>query len=194
MTSWSIFGPRIQGRACGRCRFCCKTVPVRSHQLDKPGGIRCQHLRSTGCGIYQRRPDPCAAWNCTWLYQPAAAILKRPDIGGYAVDPMPQEILINGEPIMTIQVWVDPDRREAYRAPELRAYLEAVAADTRMPAIVRWPNGRPQEDQDATILFAPCLTDGEGWQEVTSGMLSKEDFAELQDQASGGRIPSSRDL
>jgi hypothetical protein len=30
---------------------------------------------------------------------------------------------------------------EAHRAPELRAYLALVAERTRMPAIVRWPDG-----------------------------------------------------
>lgn len=173
MKGWSIFGPAIQGRACGGCGFCCTTVPVRAVPLlDKAGGVKCQHRRSTGCSIYSSRPDPCAAWNCTWLYQPAASGLKRPDIGGYAVDPMPQQILLNGEPIHVVQVWCDPARRDAHRAPELRAYLDVIGRDTRMPAIVRWPNGQPQEDQEATVLFAPSLTGGDWW-EQSSAMLSE---------------------
>jgi Pyruvate/2-oxoacid:ferredoxin oxidoreductase delta subunit len=88
-TSWSIFGPPRAGRTCGSCKYCCIVVPVQDPGvLMKPGGVRCEHLKGRGCGIYKDRPNSCATWSCTWLYQPEAAILRRPDLSGYAVDPI----------------------------------------------------------------------------------------------------------
>lgn len=168
---WSLFGPTLNGRKCGHCNFCCIVVPVEQ-PLNKPGGVRCSYLKHKGCSIYAQRPDVCAAWKCAWLYQPEAKILQRPDLSGYAVDCALHEILVNGEPIQVIQVWVDPARREAHRAPELRAYLALMAEKLKLPAIVRWPDATAQEGQSAMVLFAPCMTETAEWGEVTSEMIS----------------------
>jgi len=176
---WSIFGRRQAGRQCGHCNFCCIVVPVES-PLDKPGGVRCVHLKHKGCGIYKQRPDVCAAWNCAWLYQPEAQILKRPDLSGYAVDCCLHDIFINGQLVKVIQVWVDPDRRDAHRAPELRAYLAEMARLHRLPAIVRWPKaGIDQSEDEATVLFAPILS-GEDWVEITSTMIPRHEMERLK--------------
>jgi hypothetical protein len=186
MTPWTIFGPPVHGRACGHCKFCCVVVPVEM-PLNKPAGVKCQHLRASGCSIYAARPDVCRYWSCAWLYQPDASILRRPDISGYAVDCMPQEILINHEPVRVIQVWVDPHRKDAHRAPELRAFLDKAGRDHRMPAIVRWPNGEAQEGQDAMVLFPPSLTDDGEWWEKTSEMISTDELkAKIAKHRQGG--------
>lgn len=180
---WQIFGEPRAGRACGKCSFCCVVVPVEL-PLNKPGGVKCQFLAHKGCAIYARRPAPCWAWSCVWLHQPEAAMLIRPDISGYAVDPMPQEVLYDHKPRFTIQVWVDPARRDAHRAPELRAYLALMAEKHRMPAIVRWPDGKDQTGQDAMILFAPCLNTDNEWAERTNAMLDTDKFNALRKAAS----------
>lgn len=179
---WSIFGPKQPGRACGHCNFCCIVVPVEK-PLNKPAGVRCVHLRHKGCSIYKQRPDVCAAWSCAWLYQPEAKILRRPDNSGYAVDCCLQEILINELPVHVIQVWIDPARREAHKAPELRAYLAEMAKRHRLPAIVRWPDAKAQEGETATVLFAPCLTDNGDWAEVSSGMIPQAELARKLERA-----------
>ena len=177
---WSIFGPRQPGRACGHCNFCCIVVPVET-PLNKPGGVRCVHLKHKGCSIYKQRPDVCAAWSCAWLYQPEAKILKRPDISGYAVDCSLHEIFINQQLIHVIQVWVDPGRRNAHKAAELRAYLAEMARIHRLPAIVRWPDGKAQEGEEAMVLFAPILSGGD-WVEVTSDMIPRAEMDRLREE------------
>lgn len=141
------------------------------------------HLKHKGCSIYKQRPDVCAAWKCAWLYQPEAKILKRPDHGGYAVDCCLQEILINEHPVHVIQVWIDPHRRDAHKAPELRAYLGEMARVHRLPAIIRWPDGKAQEGEQAMVLFAPCQTDDGQWAEVASGMIPHEELARKLERA-----------
>lgn len=182
---WSMFGPTLPGRACGHCTFCCIVVPVEK-PLNKPGGVRCVHLKHKGCSIYKQRPDVCAAWKCAWLYQPEAKILRRPDNAGYAVDCCLHEIFINEQLFHVIQVWVDPARRDAHRAPELRAYLALMAAKHGLPAIIRWPMaGKDQSADEATVLFAPCMTDTGEWGEVTSNMIPRHEIERLKEERRG---------
>lgn len=174
-----MFGPTQAGRACGHCNFCCIVVPVEK-PLDKPGGVRCVHLKHKGCSIYAQRPEVCAAWKCAWLYQPEAKILRRPDLSGYAVDCCLHEIFINEQLVHVIQVWVDPDRPNAHKAPELRAYLDYQARTNKLPAIVRWPDGKQQDGEIATVLFAPCLTNTGQWEEVSSAMIPQAEMERLK--------------
>ncbi len=177
MSGWSIFGQPVRGRSCGSCTFCCTMVPV-DLPLNKPAGVACQHLCSKGCKIYAARPDPCKYWNCTWLYQPETADMRRPDKAGYVIDPMFQEILIDHQPCNVLQVWVDPARPEAHRDPALRAYLALMADRHRMPAVVRWAHPGGQEGADAMVLVAPCLSGDGEWIERHSAMISEADIAE----------------
>ena len=49
---------------CGKCTVCCTTLMVP--ELNKPAGVRCEHLTSQGCGIYDQRPDSCRVFDCGW--------------------------------------------------------------------------------------------------------------------------------
>lgn len=175
-----MFGPTLPGKACGHCNFCCIVVPVEK-PLNKPGGVRCVHLKHKGCSIYKQRPDVCAAWKCAWLYQPEAKILRRPDNGGYAIDCALHQIFINKELIWVIQVWVDPARPLAHRAPELRAYLAEMARLHNLPAIVRWPDGKSQDGEDATVLFPPIMTGDGKWAELTSAMIPHTEMDRMKE-------------
>lgn len=54
------------GRACDGCTMCCKLLGVP--ELQKPMGVSCPHvINGRGCGIYERRPHPCRAFECLWL-------------------------------------------------------------------------------------------------------------------------------
>ena len=172
---WSIFGEPLHGRACRSCQFCCTHVPVEE-PLNKLAGERCKHQCSKGCAIYANRPDPCKAWSCVWLFHEDAAAMKRPDISGYAIDLMPQTILIDDEPVDAIQVWVDAARPDSHRDPALRDFLAKAAKKYRLPAIVRWSDGLAQAGREAMVLVAPLLNDTNGWIENRSPMLSTEDM------------------
>jgi hypothetical protein len=37
------------------------------HELEKDAWQACKHLRSSGCGIYARRPASCRNFACQWL-------------------------------------------------------------------------------------------------------------------------------
>ena len=52
-------------RQCGTCQACCTVCPVEP--LEKPLMQRCEHQCPQGCAIYQDRPEPCAAYQCSWL-------------------------------------------------------------------------------------------------------------------------------
>lgn len=46
--------------------MCCKLLAVQ--ELGKEMGEPCPHtLKGRGCGIYERRPQSCRAFNCLWL-------------------------------------------------------------------------------------------------------------------------------
>jgi hypothetical protein len=72
-----------QSRSCGGCTACCQALAV--FPLQKPTGIKCEHVTPTGCGIYNNRQDPkyvdCHAFHCLWL-QGWATEADRPDILG----------------------------------------------------------------------------------------------------------------
>ena len=54
-----------RSRVCGPCSACCQAIAV--HELEKTAWQTCAHLRSTGCGIYARRPESCRSFACQWL-------------------------------------------------------------------------------------------------------------------------------
>jgi hypothetical protein len=77
--------------------------------------------------------------------------VRRPDLAGYAIDPMLDTILIDGEPREVIQVWCDPARRDAHRDPALRAWLAAMYERFRLLTIVRWGS------KDGVFLAPPHM-------------------------------------
>ncbi len=183
LPAWDIIGAPFSGRSCGSCTACCTQVPVRLEDgAIKPANIRCRHLRaSKRCSVYAARPLDCRAWSCRWLFDRDAEGLRRPDRGGYIVDPMLDTILLNSEPVSTLQVWVDPRRRDAHRSPELRLYLADVADRLGVPAIVRWAS------DEGMVLFAPGLIGNAGWVERRSDPVTEQLLEAKLAQAEPGR-------
>ncbi len=148
-------------RACGDCTLCCRLVPVS--ELRKPAGRRCTHQSSKGCGIYAARPDECQAWRCQWLEGSTGAI-RRPDRSHYAIDPVPDVIIITQEGgerrMAAVQVWCDPMHREAHRDTALRDYIAALD----VPALVRF------DGTNAVVLLPPTLTMDGRWAEVETNL------------------------
>lgn len=177
--AFQIYGLPIKNRACGSCTLCCTLVPVDLHEGHKDGGVKCRHVCSRGCRIYKTRPDPCQYWSCRWLFDPDAAGLKRPDISGYIVDSMLDTIVANDQPVKVLQIWMDPVRPDAHRAPELRAYLELMGAKFGTPAIVRWGKG------EGLFVVPPSLSSEGDWLEMC-GILESEEHLNRRIVAAGG--------
>lgn len=170
-TGWVLFGDPVRGRSCGSCTACCFQLPspLPTAPGHKEANTRCEWQCSKGCRHYERRPRACQFWSCAWLIHENTAELRRPDRSGYIVDPNPDHVLANGEPLSVVQVWIDPARPDAHRAPELRAYLLRLAEEHGMAALIRF------NSRDGFTLFAPPLTrDGE-WHEARdeAGVISQ---------------------
>jgi hypothetical protein len=149
-------------RRCGNCTLCCKLTPVV--ELHKRGGQRCQHQRmGKGCAIYAKRPLPCRAWDCRWLNGDDTQDQRRPDFSHCVIDMMPDYVTAmadeGGEAfaVGVVQIWVDPRHRDAWRAPEIIAFIERRGREG-FGAIIRY------NEVDATVVFPPSLT-GAGWVE-----------------------------
>ena len=105
-------------RTCGACTLCCKLFDVRA--LDKPQFEWCKHCAvGEGCRIYERRPDECREFNCTWLM----------DVGlGDEWQPSRSRIVLTQE-AGVIGVHVDPSRLDAWRRepyhPQIRQWARA---------------------------------------------------------------------
>jgi hypothetical protein len=150
-------------RRCGSCTLCCKLLPVQ--ELNKKANERCRHQRLTGCRIYLDRPVSCRVWSCRWLIEDVQ--LPRPDRTGYVIDLMVDFVIVDEGPpkgeqrIPVMQVWCDPDRPNAWRTPELRAYIEKWAEEGTA-TIIRFSN------VEAITVFAPSLMANKQWLERSS--------------------------
>lgn len=65
-------------RECGSCTLCCRVIGVNA--LNKPANIWCEHCDPTsGCQIYEERPDECRVFMCLWLNDERLPDWARPD-------------------------------------------------------------------------------------------------------------------
>jgi hypothetical protein len=168
------FDDKGTGRGCGGCTLCCKLVPVPT--IGKEAGKKCQNQRhGKGCTIYANRPFACRSWSCRWLADPETQGMSRPDRAHYVIDCTWDYITLRPEDgsaptnLAVIQVWVDPAFRDAYKAPELRAYMERVAIKHRAACIVRWSRN------EAIVVFAPCLNSEGVWHEQGGQVVNRTD-------------------
>lgn len=69
----------VADRNCGECTACCINLRIETEELQKPADVPCQHLCSTGCGIYETRPSVCRTWYCGWRYMGQLGLEMRPD-------------------------------------------------------------------------------------------------------------------
>jgi hypothetical protein len=170
-----VYGEAGEGRVCGACTLCCKLLPIPGPPLHKPAGTRCRHQKALkGCTIYQTRPTACRAFACRWVADPETAGLPRPDRAHYVLDIMPDYVEavhdVTGErhKIGMTQVWCDPAFPNAWRTPELRAYLLRMAADYRAGAIIRFSS------LDALMVFPPPLNPDGEWLERRGEIITRD--------------------
>lgn len=157
-------------RECGDCQLCCKLLPVQSPLVDdKAAGQKCRYQKfGTGCTVYNtaKMPFECGVWNCRWLVNDDTADLRRPDRSHYVIDIMPDFILVDGEPVEVVQIWVDPRHRDAHRDPALRSYIERRALENKV-ALIRY------NAKDAFTLIAPVLCNDRQWHELSGTSLGR---------------------
>ena len=169
------FSDKGTGRECGGCTLCCKVTPVPGPPLHKPAGVRCNHQRTgKGCAIYKERPFACRSWACRWLIDREMAGMPRPDRCHYVVDIKDDyiEMLFQDgtrQRVGVIQIWVDPAFPDAYRRPELRAYMLRMALDHGMATIIRYSSAI------AITIFPPPLASDGQWHERSDGSIVSRD-------------------
>lgn len=157
-------------RECGGCTKCCKLVPVVEGRfingrqvsgMNKPAGQRCLYQRrSKGCSIYDRRPMACRTWSCRWLVEDDTANLSRPDRSHCVIDIMPDIIVANGERLQIIQIWVDPSHPDAWRTPEMLAYIDRRGAEN-IATLIRY------DSKKGIVVFSPSISSDKQWHEIS---------------------------
>lgn len=166
-------------RQCGECNLCCKLVPVVEGAIvngkhiggmNKPAGQRCRFQKHhKGCSIYDRRPMACRAWNCRWLVEDDTHDLHRPDRTHCVIDLMPDLIRITDDErgpvdIEVVQIWVDPTYPDAWRSPEMLAYIERRGSEN-IATIIRYDSKR------AIVVFPPTISSDKQWHEIDDGKM-----------------------
>ncbi|MCP1761910.1 hypothetical protein [Bradyrhizobium japonicum] len=144
--------------------------------MKKGAGAACQFQKfHKGCAVHHtaRMPFECGVWNCRWLVNDDAAELSRPDRSHYVIDLMPDFVTIRpadgGEPlnIQVVQIWCDPNHRDAHRDPALRRWMMR-RAEQGIAALIRF-NAR-----EALAVFAPPFDVNGEWHEVDSGVSTNK--------------------
>ncbi len=72
----------LHKRACGPCRVCCVELKIDTPELRKKARLPCDHLTTSGCGIYQARPGVCRQFLCGWRLFEEMGDDWRPDLSG----------------------------------------------------------------------------------------------------------------
>ena len=90
--------------------------------LAKPAAKWCVHFRrSTGCGIYDTRPEDCRVFNCLWLLTDALDESWKPAVAGFVLhsEDGGRRLIVESDPARPHD-W----RREPYQA-QLRRWAAA---------------------------------------------------------------------
>lgn len=128
--------PRIV-RKCGSCKLCCSALSVP--ELDKPNGVACEKLCSTGCSIYGEHPESCQTFGCAWLHGDGD-VSVRPDHIGAVLHIEHGNLGPNGRALV---IYVDPKRPERYKKSRYIQKLVARFVRDGMGAVV--VNGEHRE-------------------------------------------------
>ncbi len=113
----------IPGKACGPCTMCCSALEIV--ELEKPAGLGCVNcVASSGCAIYQARPEVCRDFECLWLTERSLPPNMRPDWIG--------AILLEDPDSEEYRAVCEPHRPNAWRDRRVFAHLVSVAKTGRV--------------------------------------------------------------
>ena len=130
----------VQGRECGGCVACCKTLEIQDPQIAKPADTLCKHCTGHGCGIYDTRPPVCRDWYCLWRRDQNLPDQLRPDQCGviFSIDGEDQPRTIF-ESFFVVGRSLENDR-SVFDAPAVNAALQAFA-QYGTPVFLSWELG-----------------------------------------------------
>lgn len=123
----------VPGRSCYSCTLCCKVIGVP--ELAKPQGHDCIHCDiGRGCKIYDRRPEVCAEFCCSYLLSPALGEEWKPGTCHLVLGYMAEADVI--------LIYTDPDHPGAWRGEPYLARIKKWAATTDTGYVLIWEKGR----------------------------------------------------
>jgi uncharacterized protein len=100
---------------CGTCTLCCKLLGVES--IHKSPGQWCEHcIKTSGCSIYDSRPQECRVFECYWKLVDGPPEL-RPDKVHMVISDV-------SERLGAFKVYVDPAYPRAWATGKGKQMLE----------------------------------------------------------------------
>ncbi len=163
----------VQGRECGGCVACCKTLEIQDPQIAKPADTLCKHCTGHGCSIYDTRPPTCRDWYCLWRREQNLPDQLRPDQCGviFSIDgeDRPRTIF---ESFFVVGRSLENDR-SVFDAPAVNAALQ-VFAQYGTPVFLSWelgtkgllyPNGPLADaiERPSTTPYGTVVVQALGW-------------------------------
>lgn len=130
---------------CGSCTLCCRVTSVP--ELRKPVGKWCSHVEAgVGCRIYDRRPNSCRSFECYWYSHSKLSAHLRPNEIGVMFEQLKGK--------KTILALVDPDRPQAWRMPNVQAFISSLTqkgnpvlvSESGVKPVVLLPEGWTRDD------------------------------------------------
>src|SRR5690242_11729463 len=114
-------------RNCDGCTLCCKVLAIE--ELNKPQGTWCVHCeRTSGCRIYQDRPDPCRNFRCLFLLAPQMPEAWRPKNAHF--------VIVTESTGRLVAVHCDPQWPRAWRDEPYYSYFKRWSAELMERAAV----------------------------------------------------------
>ena len=78
---------------CGECTECCHSLGVNEDSIKYDFGSSCEHVCSTGCSVYNKRPVTCQSFLCS--YRKLNLNEKyRPDRYGMVIRQIPDNTIL----------------------------------------------------------------------------------------------------
>src|SRR5438094_347096 len=122
----------VPGRSCDHCTLCCKVIGVP--ELAKPQGHDCVHCAvGRGCTIYERRPQVCADFFCSYVLSPALGEEWKPMTSHLVLGYMTEADII--------VIYTDPDHPDIWRTEPYYARIRKWAASTDKGYVLIWEPG-----------------------------------------------------
>ncbi len=167
-------------RSCGECQACCEVLETRPFSTDDGHTVtagadspvltkrfeRCMWQCDQGCGIYEHRPSPCAAYHCMWRLGWGEDD-ARPDRLGVLVEGAP-----NG------WMFVVETRPGGAEEELTQSYMQAAINHPKSPAraihVTRWGTdrgywigGTPERIHEELVAVLAAMTDSSPRKEET---------------------------
>ena len=170
----------VAKRQCGECMVCCKYLSINTAELKKPADVQCENCLSSGCQIYESRPNVCRTWHCLWRRVDAMPPELRPDrsnaIFSLKVSHEPRQIFENAY-IVCIAL-TDPS---VFDTTVVSAAIDAFIEEGSLPVwlcfegskSLVWPNADLADaiDNPGTTKARHLLVDGKIWRGRYEAML-----------------------